>query len=160
MVQVYSVDEGGKSMQACDRGLPVIPQEDWQVQKVLGDFSWVGINPGNGSTGLEKSNLDIMINRHSAVQLSLGRVQLRGLLDADKEILLDMELDTKGKERQPVMRLVRQIIAHQRVMGIKLLQCIVMRHDGIYEGFYTNDKGCGQHKEKASEFWGALGAHI
>ena len=87
----------------------------------------------------------------SSVKEALGR---------GKEVLLDMELDTKGREQQPVMRLVRKIMAHQRVMGIKLWQCIAMCHDSTFEGFYTNGKGCEQHEEQANEFGGAVGAHL
>ena len=83
-----------------------------KFKKVFGDFSWVGINPGNETSGLEKSNIGIMVDRHAVVQLSIGRTQLRGLLDADKEVLLDMELDAKGREWRPVMQSVRQIMAH------------------------------------------------
>ena len=67
-----------------------------------------------------------MMDRHAAVQLSLGITQLRGLLDVDKEVLLDMELDANERDRQPVMQSVRQIMAHQRVTRIKLWQCIAM----------------------------------
>jgi catechol 2,3-dioxygenase-like lactoylglutathione lyase family enzyme len=81
-------------------------------------------------------------------------------LDADKEALLDMELDAKGRDRLPVRQSVRQIMAHQRVGGIKLWQCIAMRHDGTFKGFYTNGTGCTQHEEKANEFGGSLGAHL
>ena len=88
-------------------------------------------------------------------------MQLRGLFGVDKEVLLDMEMDAKGtSERQPVMQLVRQIMADQRVMGIKLWKCIAMHHNSTYEGSYTNGKGCEKHKNKASEFGGALRAHI
>ena len=38
-----------------------------KFKKVSGDFSWVGINPGNKASGLEKSNLGTMVGRHAAV---------------------------------------------------------------------------------------------
>ena len=71
-----------------------------KFKKVFGDFSWVCVNPGNKTPGLEKSNLGIMVDRQTAVQLYLGRMQLSGLLDADKKVLLDMELDAKGGVNQ------------------------------------------------------------
>lgn len=129
-------------------------------KKTFGDFAWVAINPGHDASGLEQSNLGTMLDRHSAVQLCLGRTPMKGLLDADKEVLLHMELDAEGRERQPVMRSVRQILAHQRHDGVKLWQMIALRHDGSYEGFYTNGKGCDGHEDKASKFGGALGAHL
>ena len=104
--------------------------------------------------------MGIMVDRHAAVQLCLEIVQLKGLLDSDRKVLLDIELNAKGREWQPVMRLVRQIMAQKRVMGIKLWQCIAMLHDDIYEGLYANDKGCRQHKEKTNKFGGTLGAYL
>ena len=97
-----------------------------KFKKIVGDFSWVDINPGNEASRLEKSNLGIMVDRHAAVQLCLGIVQLGGLLDLDKEVLLYIELDAKGREWQPVMGFVRKIMAHKRVTGIKLWQCIAI----------------------------------
>ena len=38
-----------------------------KFKKAFGDFSLVGINPGNEASRLEKSNLGIVVDRHAAV---------------------------------------------------------------------------------------------
>jgi hypothetical protein len=48
----------------------------------------------------------------------------------------------------------------QKTEGIRQWQCIAMKHDGQYEGFYPNGKGCKDHKAKANEYSGALAAHL
>ena len=126
----------------------------------FGDFTWVSVNPGRDALAQDKNTLGIMAERHAAVQLCLGRVPLRGLLNADKKVFLHLHPDSKGNARSPVSRSIRQIMQGQKTGGIRQWQCIAMRNDGQYEGFYPNGKGCKDHEAKANEFSGALAAQL
>ena len=129
-------------------------------REYFGDFTWVAVNPGRDALAQDKNTLGIMAERHAAVQLCLGRVPLRGLLNADKKVLLDLHPDSIGNARAPVSRSIRQIMHSQKTGGIRLWQSIAMRHDGQYEGFYPHGKGCKEHEAKANEYSGALAAHL
>ena len=65
-----------------------------------------------------------MVERYAEVQLSIGKVTLMGLMDADCEhefLFVD--------NREPVMRSSRVILLNMKLEGRGLWQCLVMGRD-------------------------------
>ena len=96
-----------------------------------------------------------MVERHAAVQLSIGKVTLGGLRDADREhefLFVD--------DKEPVKRSFWGILLNMKVEGRKLWQCLARGRDGDWEGYYTNGRLCHTHKDKAQNMGSVCAGEI
>jgi hypothetical protein len=126
----------------------------------FGEFAWVVNNPGGEVTLAEKQALGLDIEQHSAVMLCIGKVHLQGVRDAEYSCMLDLMDDDKGRPRAPVKRTLKQVLMSMRVDKKKLWQCIAPSHDGGWDGYYTNRRGCEGHKTRALELAGSTAAQM
>ena len=103
----------------------------------------------------------MQVERHAAVQQSLGRVTFKGLLDADRRFELERMMDVNGDKQQPVTMSVRDVLMGWKgERGVRLFQTIALREDGNWDGFYTAGERCESHRDLAPTIASCLAANI
>jgi hypothetical protein len=97
-----------------------------------------------------RMELTSYVHWHTAYQMSINSVALRGLINPDKWVELFRLEDGKGDALKSVVTLVHKIMSKHRVDRLCLWQGIFQNDDGSWKGFYSNGKGCEQHKGTAT----------
>ena len=85
-----------------------------EIKRLYREFCWPAQNPGWEGGAQQKSTFGTMVDRHAAVQLSIGKVTLGWLRDANREhkfLFVD--------DREPVARSFRGILLNMKVEGRK-----------------------------------------
>ena len=97
----------------------------------FGYHAWIGHNPGFDCQADEKRDLGVQVERHAAVQQSLGRVTFKGLLDVDRRFELERMMDVNGDKQQPVTMSLHDILMGWKgERGVCLFQTIATKEDG------------------------------
>ncbi len=68
--------------------------------------------------------------------------------------------DGDGDAQESVVTSVRKIMSKHRVDRLCLWQAIFQNDDGNWKGFYSNGKGCEQHKGTATRWSGCPATHL
>ena len=130
------------------------------LKRYLGQFANYVKNPGEDASDGEKSTWGTMIARHGSINLSVGSVGLRGLVDADQRCELELVPLEEGRTRQPIHRTVREIMMGSKIDGVRLWQVVISSESGSWEGYYPNGKGCANHQGKAKSWGSQLAAEL
>ena len=129
-------------------------------KRYLGQFAnYVKNSEENASDG-EKSTWGTMIARHGSINLGVGSVGLRGLVDTDQRCELELVPLSKGKPRQPIQITVREIMMGSKIDGVRLWQVVISSESGSWKGYYPNGKGCANHQSKAKSWGSQLAAEL
>jgi hypothetical protein len=130
------------------------------IYRVLGDSAIILRAPGPKASEDMKKQLGMAVAFHTAFQMSINFVMLRGFLDPDKAVEVNRIEDEDGDDQEAVRLLVRQVMYSHKVNHLPLWQAIVQNDDGSWCGYYSNGKGCQNHKDVATAWAGAIGAHL
>jgi hypothetical protein len=103
----------------------------------------------NAPPGL-RMELASYVHWHTAYQMSINSVALRGLVNPDKRVELFRLEDGDGDAQESVVTLVHEIMSKHRVDRLCLWQGIFQNNGGSWKGFYLNGKGCERHKGTAT----------
>ena len=130
------------------------------LYRILGDAATILRAPGPNASEDMRKKLATAVSFHTAFQMSINHVPLRGLLDPDKEAELIRVEDEDGDSQEAVRLTVRQVMFSHKVNHLPLWQAIVQNDDGSWRGYYSNGVGCQNHKSVATAWAGAIGAHL
>ncbi len=130
------------------------------LYRILEDTATILRAPGPNASEEMRKKLAMAVSFHTAFQMSINHVPLRGLLDPDKEVKLTRVEDKGGDGQEPVRLTVRQVMFSHKVNHLPLWQAIVQNGDGSWRGYYSNGVGCQKHKGVATALSGAIGAHL
>ena len=130
------------------------------IYRVLGDSATILRAPGPKASEDMKKQLGMAVAFHTAFQMSINFVILRGFLDPDKAVEVNRIEDEDGDDQEAVRLSVRQVMYSHKVNHLPLWQAIVQNEDGSWRGYYSNGKGCQNHKGVATAWGGAIGAHL
>ena len=78
-----------------------------------------------------------LIRNHGAVQKSLGRAILKGLVRADAAVPIELMDDETGPRKSPGEYDIRSILMKMHVGGTRVFQAIFKDFNGQYVGFFT-----------------------
>jgi hypothetical protein len=90
----------------------------------------------------------------------INHVALRGLVDLDKQVMIDPIDDKDGNLQDTVLISVRQTILKHKINHLPLWQSILKNNDGSWCGYYSNGQGCKQHKGIATGWLGSIAAYL
>jgi hypothetical protein len=76
----------------------------------------------------------------------ISHVALRGLIDPDKQVMIDPIDDKDGDPQDTVLISIRQINLNHKINHLPLWQSILQNNDGSWCGYYSNGQGCKRHK--------------
>jgi hypothetical protein len=130
------------------------------LYRILGESATILRAPGSNASKDLRKKLATAVSFHTAFQMSINYVPLRGLLDPDKEVELTRIEDEDGEGQDAVMLTARQVLFSHKVNHLPLWQAIVQNDDGSWRGYYSNGVGCQDHKRVATAWSGAIGAHL
>ncbi len=107
-----------------------------------------------------KKKLATAVNFHTSLQICINHVPLRGLVDPDKAVELVWMEDEDGDIQEAVKLTVHQVLFSHKVNHLPLWQSILQTDDGSWRGYYSNGKGCHNHKEVATTWSGSIGVYL
>jgi hypothetical protein len=90
------------------------------------------------------------VHWHTAYQMSINSVNLRGLVNPDKRFELFWLEDGNRDAQESTVTSVREIMSKHRFDRLCLWQGIFQNDDGSWKGFYLSGKGCERHKGTAT----------
>lgn len=130
------------------------------VKKYLGRFAYPIMTPKQQLPERERSKFSTMVNRHGSVNLSMGIVKVRGVIEPDTPVEIHRAQDYHGNERVPISISFRDLLMSIKENGVRLFHCLNQAKSGDYELVYPAGKGCDNHKI-AAQGWGDLpGGHL
>ena len=130
------------------------------IYKLLGQNVKIMKNVGRDAPPNIRMELASYVHWHTAYQMSINNVALRGLVNPDKRVELFRLADEDGDEQESVTTSVREIMTKHRVDRLCLWQGMFQNDDGSWKGFYSNGKGCERHKGTATRWSGCPAAHL
>jgi hypothetical protein len=94
--------------------------KEWKVwHKHWGNAAFTVEIPNERSLQTEKNRYIQMVQTHGSVQLSMGVVLLKGLIDADTIFSLRLLPDAEGKAREATVTSVREIFSLMKIKGTR-----------------------------------------
>ena len=78
-----------------------------------------------------------MVQTHGSVQLSTGSAHIRGLINADKIVMLRRK-SQQGNDLMPIKKSVRHIMMYDKVEDEPVWTCLSKNQDGTYTGFFSS----------------------
>jgi hypothetical protein len=131
-----------------------------QMACILGKVAFHHLNPGSDTTAGERNINAGIVTRHIAMIRLMGRVNLKGLKNPDKPVLLQ-RFDDKDPTKldKEVNKLVRDVLMRECRTDKTLVWCIVA-HSREYEwvGYYRKGVGNDSHQKYAVSWSGSLSA--
>jgi hypothetical protein len=127
---------------------------------LLGELTTILRAPEPTATPEMKKKLATAINFHSSFQMCINHIPLWGLVDLDKEIELVRIEDNDGDVQEVVKITVRQVLFRHQVNHLPLWQSLLQNDDGSWRGYYSNGKGCHNHKGITTSWLGSFAAHL
>ena len=124
-------------------------------KKYFGKFCFFLVGPQKALGEGERAKLGTMIARHGSVNLCMGCVPIRGVINPDEKVCIERADDYEGNKRAPLVVSLRDILMSVKLNGERLFMCLNMTDNGDYEVWYPNGKGCVDHKARAKA-WGEL----
>ena len=100
------------------------------LYRILGESATFLRAPGPNASKDTRKKLATAVSFHTAFQMSINHVPLRGLLDPDKEVVLKRMEDEDGDDQEEVRLTVRQIMFSHKFNHLPLWQAIVQNDDG------------------------------
>ncbi len=92
--------------------------------------------------------------------MCINHIPLWGLVDPDKEVELVSIEDDDGDVQEVVKITVRQVLFRHQVNYLPLWQSLLQNDDGSWRGYYSNGKGCQNHKGVTTSWLGSFAAHL
>jgi hypothetical protein len=130
------------------------------IYRLLGESATILCAPGPSAGPELRKKLATAVNFHTSFQMCINHIPLRGLVDLDKAVEL-VHLDDKDGDVQEAVKLtMRQVLFSHKVDRLPLWQLIVRNDDGSWCGYYSNGKGCHNHKDVPITWSGSIGAHL
>ena len=137
-----------------------VMKKNRSIYKLLGQNVKIMKNIGRDAPPSLKMELASYVHWHTAYQMSINSVALRGLVNPDKRVELFRLDDGDGDTQESVVTSVREIMSKHRVDHLCLWQGIFQNDDGSWKGFHSNGKGCERHKATATRWSGSPAAHL
>jgi len=131
-----------------------VMKKNRSIYKLLGQNVKIMKNVGRDAPPSLKMELASYVHWHTAYQMSINNVALRGLVNPDKRVELFRLADGDGDDQESVITLVREIMTKHRVDRLCLWQGMFQNDDGSWKGFCSNGKGCERHKGTATRWSG------
>jgi hypothetical protein len=107
-----------------------------------------------------KVELASYVHWHTAYQMSINHVALRGLVNLDKRVELLRLANSNGDAQESIITSVQETLTKHRVDHLCLWQGMFQNNNGSWKGFYSNGKGCERHKGTATRWLGCPAAHL
>ena len=123
-----------------------VMKKNRSIYKLLGQNVKIMKNVGRDAPPNLRMELASYVHWHTAYQMSINSVALRGLVNPDKRVELFRLEDGDGDAQESVVTSVCEIMAKHRVDRLCLWQGMFQNDDGSWKGFYSNGKGCERHK--------------
>ncbi len=127
-----------------------VMKKNQSIYKLLGQNVKIMKNVSRDAPPSLRMELASYVHWHTAYQMSINSVALRGLVNPDKQVKLFRLEDSNGDAQESVFTLVRKIMSKHRVNRLCLWQGIFQNNDGSWKGYYSNGKGCERHKGTAT----------
>ena len=138
-----------------------VMEKNRSIHKLLGQNVKIMKNVGRDAPPSLKMELASYVHWHTAYQMSINHVVLRGLVNPDKRVeLFRLVADGDGDAQESVITSVREILTKHKVDHLRLWQGMFQNDDGSWKGFYSNGKGCERHKGTATRWSGCPAAHL
>jgi hypothetical protein len=107
-----------------------------------------------------KKKLATTIAFHTSFQMCINHVPLWGLGDPDKEVEL-IRVEYKDRDHQELVTIsMHQVLFKHQVNHLPLGQSLLQNDDGSWQRYYSNGKGCQNHKGVATAWSGSIAAHL
>jgi hypothetical protein len=107
-----------------------------------------------------KKKLATAVAFHTSFQMCINHVLLWGLVEVDKEVTLARIEDEDRAPQELVTISVRQVLFKHQVNHLPPWQSLLQNDDGSWQGYYSNGKGCHNHKVVATAWSGSIAAHL
>ncbi len=127
-----------------------VMKKNRSIYKLLGQNVKIMKNVSRDAPPSLKMVLASYVHWHTAYQMSINSVALRGLVTPDKRVELFRLEDGDGATLESVVTSVREIMSKHRVDRLCLCQGIFQNNNSSWKGFYLNGKGCERHKVTAT----------
>ncbi len=82
----------------------------------------------------KKNEFRVAIACHGSINLSMGRVSINGLVDADTKLELKV-VDANGQPKRPIKRSFHEILMGLKINGVRLWQVVMMeeKYFGVWK---------------------------
>jgi hypothetical protein len=137
-----------------------VMKKNRSIYKLLGQNVKIMKNVGCDAPPSLKMELASYVHWHTAYQMSINSIALRGLVNPDKWVELFRLEDGDGDAQESMVTSVREIMAKHRVDRLCLWQGMFQNDNGSWKGFYSNGKGYERHKGTATRWLGCPAAHL
>ena len=93
-----------------------------------------------------KASFGKMIVHHVLINLNIGVVGLKEVVDTYAKVELKMQPHANSTEKRPITWSVQYIMMGLKFNGVRLCQVVIPTDSGSWEAYYPNGKGCTNHK--------------
>ena len=112
-----------------------VMKKNRSIYKLLGQNVKIMKNVGRDAPPSLKMELASYVHWHTAYQMSINHVALRGLVNPDKRVELFRLVDGDGDAQESVTTSVREIMTKHRVDHLCLWQGMFQNDNGSWKGF-------------------------
>jgi hypothetical protein len=137
-----------------------VMKKNKSIFRLLGSGLLLVKNPGPNATPQMKQCLASAVHFHTSFQMSINHVALRGLVNPDKQVMIDRLEDDDRDPQDSVLISVWQILLKHKINHLPLWQSILQNNDGSWRGYYSNGQGCEWHKGIATDWSGCIAAQL
>jgi len=107
-----------------------------------------------------KQRLARAVHFHTSFQMLVNQVALWGLVNPDKQVMIDRLEDEDGDPQESVLISIQQILLKHKINHLPLWQSILQNDDSSWQGFYSNRQGCEWHKGITTDWLGSIAAYL
>ena len=117
-------------------------------------------NPGLNAPPQMKQQWASAVHFHMSFQMSINCVALGGLVDPDKQVMIDCIEDKDGNPQDSVLISICQILLKHKINHLPLWQSFLQNNNGSWRGYYINGQGCKWHKGIAIDWLGSITVYL
>ncbi len=107
-----------------------------------------------------KQRLASTVHFHMSFQMSINHIALQGLVDPDKQVMIDCIEDKDGNPQDSVLISICQILLKHKINHLPLWQSILQNNDCSWHGYYSKGQGCEWPKGIATDWLGSITAYF